>query len=271
MRVQIATDPEGSIIRKMTKRPHILLTNDDGIYAPGIYALYQTLSAFATVTVVAPDSERSSVGHAITLAHPIWQRKVTRKGKPFGYGISGTPADCVKFGTYVILKRKKPDLVVSGINQGRNDGCSVFYSGTVAGAREGALMGIPSMAVSLDSFIDQNFAQAAKAGAHVAKRILKYGLNKGTFLNVNVPNKPVSQIKGYLAVRQGLKPIHGMFRKRRDPNMRDYYWMTGKHPATTKDTTTDTDALNHDYVTIVPVHCDLTDYQALSDLKDWSF
>ena len=129
----------------------ILLTNDDGIYAEGIYALYRQLIQFATVTVVAPDSERSSVGHGITLAHPIWQKKINRKGKFFGYGISGTPADCVKFACGVILK-KKPDLIVSGINQGCNDGCSVHYSGTVAGAREGALMGIPSLAISLNTF-----------------------------------------------------------------------------------------------------------------------
>ena len=110
---------------------NILLTNDDGIYAEGIYALYRELRKLADVTVVAPDSEKSSVGHGITLTHPIWQKKVHRKGKFFGYGISGTPADCVKFGISVIMK-KKPDLVVSGINFGANDGCSVFYSGTVA-------------------------------------------------------------------------------------------------------------------------------------------
>src|SRR3990167_9211343 len=112
----------------------ILLTNDDGIYAEGIYALYKELVKVGDVTVVAPDSERSSVGHGITLSHPILFKKVNRKGRFFGYGISGTPADCVKFGVRVVLKRK-PDLLVSGINLGANDGCSVFYSGTVAGAR----------------------------------------------------------------------------------------------------------------------------------------
>ncbi len=118
--------------------PHILLTNDDGIYADGIYALFLELKKVAKVTVVAPDAEQSSVGHAITLSHPIWYKKVNRKGNFFGYGISGTPADCVKFAVSVNLKTK-PDLVISGINCGPNDGCSVFYSRTVAGAREGAL------------------------------------------------------------------------------------------------------------------------------------
>src|SRR3989338_7858028 len=148
----------------------ILLTNDDGIYADGIYALYLELKKIGTVTVAAPDSERSSVGHGITLAHPIWDKRVNRKGQFFGIGISGTPADCVKFAVAVLLKRK-PDVVVSGINLGHNDGCSVFYSGTVAGAREGALMGIPSLAVSLGTFVNPNFSVVAKYTAKLAKII----------------------------------------------------------------------------------------------------
>src|SRR3989338_604903 len=146
----------------------ILLTNDDGIYADGIYALYLELKKIGAVTVVAPDSERSSVGHGITLAHPIWDKRVNRKGRFFGIGISGTPADCVKFAVAVILKRK-PDVVVSGINLGHNDGCSVFYSGTVAGVREGALMGIPSIAVSLATFINPDFSFAAQCAAKLTK------------------------------------------------------------------------------------------------------
>ena len=133
---------------------YILLTNDDGIYAEGIYSIYAELAKMANVTVVAPESEKSSVGHAITLAHPIWFKRVRRKGQPFGYAVSGTPADCVKFGVNVLMKHK-PDLVISGINLGANDGCSVFYSGTVAGAREGAILGIPSIAVSLATFVDR--------------------------------------------------------------------------------------------------------------------
>ena len=174
----------------------ILLTNDDGIYAEGMYALYLELKKLGTVTVVAPDSQKSSVGHGITLAHPIWHTKVNRKGQFFGTGVSGTPADCVKFAIGVLLKNK-PDVIVSGINLGTNDGCSVFYSGTVAGAREGALMGIPSLAISLDTFMEPDFSYAAKCGAKLVKLFGQGKLPKGTFLNVNVPHVAASKLKAY--------------------------------------------------------------------------
>jgi len=247
---------------------HILLTNDDGIYAEGIYALYLELKKLGTVTVVAPDSEKSSVGHGITLAHPIWDKKVNRKGRFFGVGISGTPADCVKFAVSVLLKRK-PDIVVSGINLGHNDGCSVFYSGTVAGAREGALMGIPSIAVSLATFVNPDFKNAAKYGAKLTKLISKNAMPKGTLLNVNVPNKKKAQIKGIKMTRQGLVPIHGTFHKRMDPNLREYHWMTGKIPVRKKNDNVDSSALNNNYVTVTPIQSDQTDYPFLEELNHW--
>ena len=247
---------------------HILLTNDDGIYADGIYAIYAELKKLGKVTVVAPDTERSSVGHGITLAHPIWAKKVRRKGRFFGTGISGTPADCVKYAVGVLLKCK-PDVVVSGINLGHNDGCSVFYSGTVAGAREGALMGIPSLAVSLAAFVNPDFSYAAKCGAQLTRQIAQKGMPKGTFLNVNVPNKPSSQIKGVKITRQGLMPIHGRFRKRIDPNLREYHWMTGKMPVRKNDNRFDTYALNNNYVTVTPIQSDQTDYAFLPQLQRW--
>ncbi len=249
---------------------HILLTNDDGIYAEGILALHRELIRIGEVTVVAPDSERSSVGHGITLSHPIWFKKIQRKSKFFGYGISGTPADCVKFARSVILK-KKPDIVVSGINLGANDGCSVFYSGTVAGAREGALLGIPSIAISLDTFVNPDFTYAAQVGRRLAKFLYQHKLPQGTFLNVNVPNIPARHIKGIKATRQGQVPIHGSFTKRTDPNLRDYYWMTGKVPADKTDLQVDTYALRQHYVTVTPMHCDLTDYAALEKISAWKF
>ncbi|MCK5014663.1 MAG: 5'/3'-nucleotidase SurE [Candidatus Omnitrophica bacterium] len=247
---------------------HILLTNDDGIYAEGIYALYMQLKKLGKVTVVAPDSERSSIGHAITLAHPIWHKKVKRKGIDFGTSISGTPADCVKFAVGVLLKHK-PDVVVSGINLGHNDGCSIFYSGTVAGAREGALMGIPSLAVSLDTFVNPDFSYAAKCGAKITQLMMSEKMPKRTFLNVNVPNKKISKIKGIRLTRQGLIPIHGTFCKRRDPGLREYYWMTGKMPVKKKDDSVDSNALTNNYVTVTPIQCDQTDYSFLEKLQDW--
>ena len=247
---------------------HILLTNDDGIYAEGIYTLYLKLKKMGKVTVVAPDSEKSSVGHGITLAHPIWDKKVNRKGRFFGVGVSGTPADCVKFATGVLLKHK-PDVVVSGINLGHNDGCSVFYSGTVAGAREGALMGIPSLAISLATFVNPNFKYAAQCGARLVKLMIKNRLPKGTFLNVNVPNIKKSQIKGIKMTRQGLVPIHGTFHKRTDPNFREYHWMTGKIPVRGKNNNIDTPALNNNFVTVTPIQSDQTDYSFLEELNTW--
>ena len=245
----------------------ILLTNDDGIYAPGIQALASSLKKIGDVTVVAPDTERSSVGHGITLSQPIWYKKVKRQEKFFGYAISGTPADCVKFAISVLMK-KKPDIVVSGINFGQNDGCSVFYSGTVAGAREAALLGIPAVAISLATFVDPHFEVAAQYGAQIVKKILSAKMPRGTFLNVNVPSVPQGRIKGLKATRQGRSPIHGSFQKRVDPNLREYYWMTGRMPRMKNDNTMDTDALRNRYVTVTPVSSDSTDYRFLAELKN---
>lgn len=244
----------------------ILLTNDDGIYAPGIYAVYRELIKLGNVTVVAPDAEKSSVGHGITLAHPVRQKKVQRKQKFFGIGVSGTPADCVKFAVDVVLK-KKPDLVVSGINQGPNEGCSVHYSGTVAGAREGALMGIPSIAASLDSFDKAEFDYAAKCVTKLIKFTRKHPIPAGTFLNLNVPCVPPAQIKGMRFTRQCLEPIHGIFKKCKDPNLKEYYWLTGKMAYRSRDNAIDTYALNNKYVTITPIRCDSTDHEFYDGLS----
>lgn len=249
----------------------ILLTNDDGINTDGIMALYQELKKFASVLVVAPDSERSSISHAITLANPIWTKKVNRQGKFFGYGVSGTPADCVKIAVSVLLKNKNPDLIISGINLGPNDGCSVFYSGTVAGAREGALMGIPSIAVSLGAFVNPDFTYAAKFTARLAKRVLQFNLPKNTFLSVNVPNRNEKNIKGVRATRQGRVPIHGGFKKLAGPDQQTNFQMTGKAPAIKNDLSVDTYALGHDYVTLTPIHCDSTDYKFLKKLSSLKF
>ncbi|HLF17812.1 MAG TPA: 5'/3'-nucleotidase SurE [Candidatus Omnitrophota bacterium] len=246
----------------------ILLTNDDGIYADGLSVLYRELSKFADCLVVAPDTQKSSVGHGITLSYPVWAKKIHRDGKLFGYAISGTPADCVKFAVSVLLKQK-PDIVVSGINLGDNDGCSVFYSGTVAGAREGALLGIPSMAVSLAAFVDPNYTFAAKCAAKIARQMKKNKIPKGTFLNVNVPNKPSRTIKGVKMTKQGLEPIHARFHKRNDPQENVYYWLSGKPAFGRNYDGSDTIALRHNYVTVTPIHVDSTDYVFLNELKKW--
>ncbi len=246
----------------------ILLTNDDGIYAPGIYAAYKELVKFADVTVVAPELEQSSVGHGITFFHPLFAKKVHRKDKFFGHSLSGKPADCVKFGVEVILKGKKPDLVVSGINFGGNDGHSVFYSGTIAGAREGCLMGIDAMAISLDCYEDPDFTQSAKFTAKLAKQIYKHKLPKGTLLNVNVPNV---KAKGVKWTRQGGGPIFGTFEARHNPYQKPYYWMSSKMPEHKNDNSIDTYALGNHYITVTPIHSDLTDETFLNQVKAYDF
>ena len=256
------------MVRLRSPRMKILLTNDDGIFAPGIYAIYKELCKFADVTVVAPENEQSSVGHGITLYKPLFVHKVSPQNKFQGYAVSGKPADCVKFAVDVIYKGKKPDLVVSGINFGGNDGCSVFYSGTVAGAREGALMGIDSMALSLDCYDNPDFSQSVKIGTKLVKLIFKNKLAKGTFLNVNIPP---GKIKGILSTKQGVEPIHGVFHQRINPHDKPYYWMSASNPKHINDNSIDTYALKNGYVTVTPVHCSLTDEGFLDKLRSWKF
>ena len=245
---------------------HILLTNDDGLMADGLQTLYRELSKFAHVTVVAPDSERSSVGHGITLTRPLWVKKIKMPNGRFGYGITGTPADCVKLALGVILK-KKPDWIISGINQGPNDGCSVFYSGTVAAAREGALMGIPSIALSVDSLLPVDFRPAARISTHLIKTAMKLHLPPKTFLNINIPKGNAKKYRGIRVTRQGRDPIHGKFQRNRDPYDREYYWMLAKAPIRKNDLTQDTYALAKGYITITPIHCDETKTGFLDELQ----
>jgi 5'-nucleotidase len=252
----------------------ILLTNDDGVYAPGIFAMHRELKKLGEVTVVAPDGERSSISQAITLNHPIYHRTVLFNGGR-AHTISGTPTDCVKFAIAVLLKRK-PDLVVSGINNGSNDGCSIHYSGTVGAAREGALAGIPSIAVSLNTGahtpsgqrrLRPYFATAAKVGRNVARWIMTHGLPMGTFLNVNVPDLSSRQLKRIVFAEQCRIPIHGEFRRRIDPAGRIYYWMTGHPPATKNDAASDSYLLKKNFAVVAPIHCDQTDHTLMKQLR----
>src|SRR6266480_3888800 len=182
---------DGGIVAK----PLILLTNDDGIYAQGILAAWQELRKIGDVEVVAPDAERSAVGHAITLLLPLRAKEVVRRNVRFGYGVNGMPADCVKIAVKAILPRP-PDLVVSGINLGANTGTNVIYSGTVSAATEARILGVPSIAISLGTFTDPQWAYAAELGRRVGERVLEHGLPRKVLLNVNVPNLPRDQIRG---------------------------------------------------------------------------
>ena len=244
----------------------ILLTNDDGINAEGIVALYGALSSIANVTVVAPDSEKSAVGHAITLSDPL-RVKLVGKNQ---FAVSGTPADCVKLGIRTIMK-KKPDLVISGINLGPNTGYSVLYSGTVSGATEGAILGIPSFAISLGTFEKPDYSVAATYAKKLAKLILKNGLPKNTLLNVNVPPVKAKKIKGVKITRQSKAAIIERFEKRIDPRQHIYYWLTGEVIKLEGEDESDIKALRSGYISITPIHCDMTDYGLMEDIKGWRF
>jgi len=253
----------------MTKgRMNILLTNDDGIYAEGIYVLYEALKKIGDVTVVAPATEQSAVGHAITMSDPLRVKEAYRRRQSFGYAVSGTPADCVKIAVRSLL-RKKPDLVVSGINLGPNTGFSVLYSGTVSGATEGAILGIPSIAVSLGTFVSPDYRIAASFAAKLARLVHKHGLPKGTFLNLNVPALPASKIKGVRVTTQGKTPIIERFDRRVDPRKRTYYWLTGEVMNLKGEIESDIVALKNGYISVTPVQYDLTDHGFIDTLKGW--
>ncbi len=252
----------------MATRPLILLTNDDGIYAQGILAAWQELRKIAEVTVVAPDAERSAVGHAITLLLPLRTKEVVRRSVRFGYAVNGMPADCVKIAVKAILPRP-PDLVVSGINLGANTGTNVIYSGTVSAATEARILGIPSIAVSLATFTNPHFTYSARFTRKLALAVLNHGLPEKTLLNVNIPNLPEDQIRGVAITRQGESRVEEEFEKRIDPRQQTYYWLDGTFRL--HETVQDADAtmVSKGYVSITPIQYDLTAYQSIDALRSW--
>jgi len=249
-------------------KPLILLTNDDGIYAQGILAAWQELRKIAEVEVVAPDAERSAVGHAITLLLPLRAKEVVRRNARFGYAVNGMPADCVKIAVKAILPRA-PDLVVSGINLGANTGTNVIYSGTVSAATEARILGIPSIAVSLATFTHPDFSYAARFTRKLASAVLAKGLPDKTLLNVNIPNIPEDKIKGVAITQQGESRVEERFEKRTDPRNQTYYWLDGKFRLQEPKNEADAAKVSDGYVSITPVQYDLTAYSAIDLLKDW--
>lgn len=248
----------------------ILLTNDDGIYSPGIYALYKKLKPLGECIVVAPDAERSAQGHAITLTEPLRVKKVKREEKFFGYAVSGTPADCVKISLMAILKGKpKPDLVISGINLGPNLGINILYSGTVSGATEGAILGIPSFAISLASFKWHNFEATVDFSFKLAKLILSGRFLKEALLNVNVPALPKAKIKGIKITRQGMATYSESYDRREDPRKRVYYWLRSQSMRVEGEDIIDAVAVKRGYISITPLHYDLTNYDEIGLSTRW--
>ena len=251
-------------------KPLILVTNDDGITAPGIKSLVSVARKFGKVVVVAPDSPQSGMGHAITLTKPLRLHPSDMFEGIRSYECSGTPVDCVKIAVDKVLDRK-PDLCISGINHGSNSSINVIYSGTMSAAVEAALEGIPSIGFSLCDFAhDADFSVARYAAEKVITQVLKYGLEDNTLLNVNVPKVKLEELEGIKICRQAMAKWEEEFDARKDPHGREYFWLTGKFVNNDKGEDTDEWALAHKYVSVVPVQYDLTAHKGIDFInQNW--
>lgn len=250
-------------------KPLILVTNDDGMFAPGIKALVEVAKEFAEVVVVAPNSPQSGQGHAISLTTPLRLHKVDVFDDVQAYECSGTPVDCVKLAKHVVLKDRKVDLCLSGINHGSNASINIIYSGTMSAAMEASLEGINSIGLSL---LDLSFDADFTAAQHYTRKIVKYGLEKGLgpakLLNVNIPKLPLKDIKGIKVCRQGDGSWKEEFKESTDPRGEKYYWLTGKFIMNEESTDSDIWALDHGYISVVPSYHDLTHHESIVLLKD---
>jgi 5'-nucleotidase len=246
---------------------NILVTNDDGIHAPGIKALAYELAKIGTVTIVAPDRERSAIGHALTLHHPL---RATKTGRNM-FAVDGTPTDCVNLGIHTLLDLK-PDLVVSGINNGGNMGDDVTYSGTVSAAMEATLMGIPAFSISLvTSGVGENYPVAAGFASRLARIICDKGLPGDTFLNVNIPDLPLDKLLQPLITTQGKRRYEGMIIDKVDPRGRNYYWIGTVDLNFYDIEGSDYTAVSRGHISVTPLHIDLTNHDSIAILNKWDF
>ncbi|MEW6684128.1 MAG: 5'/3'-nucleotidase SurE [Nitrospirota bacterium] len=249
----------------MSSKPRILISNDDGVHSLGLKRLAEALRAIGDVTVVAPDGERNAASHAITLHKPL---RVTQLADGV-YSTSGTPTDCINLGVITILK-ERPALVVSGINLGENLADDVTYSGTVSAAMEGTLLGIPSIAVSQAGEGAFQFDAAAEVAVQLAEAVLEQGLPRDTLLNVNVPDLKSADVRGVKITRLGRRSYDANdIIENRDPRGRKYYWIGGNRMFGVENEGTDFGAVQAGYISVSPVHLDLTNYSALSTLATW--
>lgn len=255
---------------RVKRSMRILLTNDDGIYAKGIEALFLTLRRDHAVTVVAPTTEQSAIGHAITFLNPLRVTPVQRNGGFFGYALDGTPADCVKIAVTTLLD-PPPQMVVSGINMGANVGVNVIYSGTVSAATEAALLGIPAVAISIDSFDATDFSAATTFLPRLLRLIEQNGLPAGVSLNVNVPDVPASLVRGVRVTHQGKMQCIETYDRRVDPRNHVYYWLCNRDIIPDFSPDADSMALSQNWISVTPIQHDLTHYGMLEMLKDWPF
>ncbi|HHV15710.1 MAG TPA: 5'/3'-nucleotidase SurE [Gelria sp.] len=244
----------------------ILLTNDDGIHARGIHTLVRELSSIAELYVVAPDRERSGTGHSITVFDPIRVIETNIADTDGAWIVGGTPVDCVKLGLSRLVNNV--DYVVSGINHGPNLGTDVLYSGTVSAAAEGVIMGVPSIAVSLDSY-DENmeFDYAAKFTRNVLRVAMKRGIEDKTLININIPPLDEKEIKGLRITKLGVRNYDNLFEERQDPRGNTYYWLGGGVIKEEQEVDSDVVATQDGYISVTPIHLDLTDYQLIQEYR----
>jgi 5'-nucleotidase len=245
----------------------ILISNDDGIHAPGIAALHNALKDAGELHVVAPSAERSATGHAITIYDPI--RTFPVETSFSGIAVDGTPADCIKLAVSFLHKGAPPDLVVSGINLGSNTGISVLYSGTVSAASEAAVLGLPAIAFSLCTYQNPHWETAAKVAAEVVAKVMKNPLPAGTLLNVNIPNVPLAELKGMKACRMGRSRFIERFSEHHDPRGNKYYWLDGDLDLLDDGDDTDILVVESGYVALTPIHIDLTARHCLKHVEAW--
>lgn len=254
---------------KKSDLPVILITNDDSIFAPGIKALAEAVLPLGRVVVVAPDKPQSGMGHAITINQPLRLQKATLIDGVEAYTTNGTPVDCVKLAVDKVLHRK-PDICLSGVNHGANHSINVIYSGTMSAAMEAAIESIPSAGFSLLDFsMDADFTVCKKVAFTIAQKLLSKKQDKHLLLNVNVPAVPESEIKGIKICRQAYAKYEEDFIERKDPHGKNYYWLTGQFVNFDKGKDTDVWALKNNYVSVVPIQFDLTDYKQKKKLESW--
>jgi 5'-nucleotidase len=248
----------------------ILLSNDDGIHARGIEELHNSIAHIGELHVCAPDTERSAAGHSITLTDPIKAMTVEKDGKPFGTAVGGTPADSVKLGLCLLHKDNPPDLVVSGINLGSNTGISVLYSGTVSAASEAVILGVPAIALSLCTYQNPYWETAAKVAAEIVEKVAKNPLPTGTLLNVNIPNVPLSGLKGMKAARMGRSRFVEKFTTHLDPRGNNYYWLDGELDLLDDSSDTDVRVVQDGYVALTPIQIEMTSFHTMEQVETWN-
>jgi 5'-nucleotidase len=256
-------------VTKVKKVPTILITNDDGITAPGIRCLVEAVKSFGKVVVVAPDKPQSGMGHAITIGHPLRMNRVEMFEGIESWQVSGTPVDCVKLAVDKIL-HYKPDICLSGINHGANHSINVIYSGTMSAAMEAAIESIPSVGFSLlDYSYEADFSTAKQIVANIVTTLLKKKLPSNLLLNVNIPAIPLELIKGIKICRQAHAKYEEDFEERKDPHGKKYYWLTGEFVNFDKGRDTDVWALKNNFVSVVPIQFDLTHYKMKNQLENY--